>query len=98
MKLIVLVLAVIAFAVSMFLFKKGNRNKISNDQGTTKGTVSKVFFRGKLPFCEFNYNVNGTNYNKNQEVSKRRSKEIANKTYTVTYEKSNPTNAIIIFD
>lgn len=98
MKLIVIIITILLFSICVFLFKKENRSKISNNQGATKGTITKVFYRGKLPFCEFEYQVDRISYTKKQEISKGIAKKILYKDYTVFYEKDHPKNAIIKFN
>lgn len=93
-----IIFIVIIFSISMFLFKKRNKTKITNNQSTTTGIVVKVFNRGKLPFCKFEYKINETSYFKIQAIPKSYQKEILHQSYQVIYESNNPKNAIIQFN
>lgn len=95
MKIIFIIALVAIFATLVLFLKNKEQSKIMGDQGTTTGIVLAVFHRGKLPFCKFQYTVESKNYTKTQEIQKTATDKILNQSYTVLYEKSNPSNAII---
>lgn len=98
MKFAFVLFAIITLALSLFLLQKTKSNKIAKNKATTTGKVVKIFYRGKLPFCEYKYQVNGVTYLQKQKISKNNSKKILNNSYTVFYEKGNPKNAFIKFN
>ncbi len=97
MKFIFVFLGIVALVISILIIKSNNKAKIDNNGAETKGIVIEVFNRGKLPFCKFQYEVNGKLHTKKQELPKHLVKKVLNNTYTVKYEISNPQNALISF-
>ena len=95
MKIAFLLCIVFIITVIALTFKSKNNSSINSDKGITKGKVTKVFYRGKLPFCEFEYTVENKKYTKKQEVTKNNASKIIDKHFEVWYQNTKPQNAIL---
>lgn len=87
----------IATAIVVIVVKNNNTAKLKTDGSKTTGIVTEVFYRGKLPYCKFSYQVDSVLFIKKQFVQKHLVSKILNNKYTVTYEINNPKNAVISF-
>ncbi|MDB4297193.1 hypothetical protein N9901_00400 [Flavobacteriaceae bacterium] len=94
MKIILLALVII-IAIVAYNLQSNKQTKALKSGLTTTGTVTEIFYRGKLPYCKFSYQVNGKTYKSNQSIPKNTKKSIVGKSYTVNYEEANNNNAVI---
>ena len=90
-------LLVICIIAIVFIVKRNNDKSIMENSATTKGQITKVFQRGKLPYCSFTYSVNNITYNKQQSVPKNLKNKIKGNFYTVYYHVKNPQKSILRF-
>jgi len=97
MKFFFIFILCIASAIIVIAIKNNNTGKLKTNGSTTTGVVTDVFFRGKMPYCKFSYQVDGVDLVKKQFVQKHLVSKILNNTYTVIYQTNNPKNAIIKF-
>ncbi len=97
MKFAIVFFLIVVLAITILVIKSNNGASLEKNGIETIGTVTKVFSRGKLPFCKFTYIVDGINYTKKQDIAHHLKNKIINNSYLVKYDASNPENAIIKF-
>jgi len=95
MKITFFIFAIIVITFIVFTIKTQKNTSIEADRGITQGTVTKVFYRGKLPFCVFEYKVKEVIYSKKQEITKRDASRIIHKNFEVWYQNTKPQNALL---